>query len=228
MDRWTKEWVDGWARAVEERFGDRIWFLGLQGSRARGDNTRDSDIDTVLVLDRAEGEDLLAYSALLDRLPRREKACGFVCGRRELEAWDPGELFQFCRDTLPLRGRLDPLLATVSREDIWRAVHRDACGAYHLCAHNLVHQKRGEALREACKAMGFALQAAVFLETGQYPENRRALLSRTSGEDRSLLEETAAVSLGCLSPGELAALSGKVLAWSSRWMAKAAGALGRI
>lgn len=45
-----ESWLPLWSRAVLERFGGRVLFLGLQGSRARGEAREDSDIDTVLAL----------------------------------------------------------------------------------------------------------------------------------------------------------------------------------
>ena len=64
--------IEGWMReyiaAVQERFGRRVRFIGLQGSFARGEAGPGSDIDAVLILDRVEAADLTAYSGLLDRL----------------------------------------------------------------------------------------------------------------------------------------------------------------
>ena len=40
IDRWMEEY----RRAAEERFGGRIWFMGLQGSYGRGEATEESDI----------------------------------------------------------------------------------------------------------------------------------------------------------------------------------------
>ena len=91
-------WMAAYVQAVERRFGSRVWLIGLQGSRARGEAEEGSDIDVVLILDRVEVGDLLAYSQVLDTLPNRELVCGFVSGREELFAWEKSELFQFCRD----------------------------------------------------------------------------------------------------------------------------------
>ena len=66
---------------MERRFGSRVWLIGLQGSRARGEAREDSDIDTVLVLDRLEASDLAALREALSPLPERGKLCGFVSGR---------------------------------------------------------------------------------------------------------------------------------------------------
>ena len=98
IDRWMEEY----RRAAEERFGERIWFMGLQGSYGRGEATEESDIDVVLILDRLDTSDLQEYSRMLDALPERNRICGFVSGREELLAWEPSDLFQFCHDTVPV------------------------------------------------------------------------------------------------------------------------------
>lgn len=74
-----ESWLPLWSRAVLERFGGRVLFLGLQGSRARGEAREDSDIDTVLVLDRLEASDLAA-------LPEAGRAL-LAAGPEELFAW---------------------------------------------------------------------------------------------------------------------------------------------
>ena len=43
-----------------ETFGDRIMFIGLQGSRARGEATENSDVDAVVILDRVSYEDVVS------------------------------------------------------------------------------------------------------------------------------------------------------------------------
>ena len=41
ISAWTKEFL----QKATETFGDRIWFVGLQGSYGRGEATETSDID---------------------------------------------------------------------------------------------------------------------------------------------------------------------------------------
>ena len=38
-------WMDKFVTVLEERFGDRAWFVGLQGSYGRGEATETSDIE---------------------------------------------------------------------------------------------------------------------------------------------------------------------------------------
>ena len=207
-DTEAKAWAAEWLRAVKEAFGEeRIVCAGLQGSRGRGEASPESDIDLVLILDRAEAEDLLRYRAVLDALPERDKACGFVSGREELRCWERGEHFSFCRDTVPFLGSLDFAMELADREDVRRGALAGACAVYHGCVHNLLHERSGEALAALGKAAFFVLRDLYWLETGAFLTRRRELLPLLGREERELLE----------GPKEdLEAFSGRLLAWSSR------------
>ena len=39
------DWTNAFLSALNDQFGDRVWFVGLQGSFARGEATENSDID---------------------------------------------------------------------------------------------------------------------------------------------------------------------------------------
>ena len=134
-----RHWMDGFTAAVRQAFGGRVYCIGLQGSRARGEAGPDSDIDTVVILDRWAPDDWARYGAVLDSLPGRERVCGFVSGRDELLCWDAAELFGFYYDTVPWYGDLDALKTRFTMADARRAVRIGACGIYHACAHNCLH-----------------------------------------------------------------------------------------
>ena len=51
-------WMDRFLNLLEESFGKRIWFVGLQGSYARGEATQTSDIDVVVILDKLSASDI--------------------------------------------------------------------------------------------------------------------------------------------------------------------------
>ena len=68
-------WMDAFAAAVRQAFGARVYCVGLQGSRARGEANEDSDIDVVVILDEWRAEDWQRYEAVLDSLPERDKVC---------------------------------------------------------------------------------------------------------------------------------------------------------
>ena len=106
-------WMQGYLRAVQEAFGERVRFVGLQGSRARGEARPGSDIDVVLLLDELSWQDVLTYRRAIEELPLRELVCGFVSGVEELAAWDAGELVFFYHDTVPVFGSLASVRARV-------------------------------------------------------------------------------------------------------------------
>ena len=182
MDRW----LAGYRAMALDLFGGRVRFIGLQGSRARGEAGPDSDIDVVLVLDRLEPADLTAYRRGLDGLPRRELVCGFFSGAEELRRWDRGDRFQFWYDTVPVLGRLEDLFPAPGREDAARAALLGACGLYHLCVHSAVHGKKSAVPSEAVKGARFALQAAHFARTGVYLRRKAELDAGLTGEDAAL------------------------------------------
>ncbi len=220
-----EQWLAAYMEAVQARFGSRIWFLGLQGSVGRGEATEESDLDVVLVLDTVSAADLQAYSAMLDQLPERERVCGFISGKGELLAWEPSDLFQFCRDTRPLLGTLDEVLEKVTEPDVRRAVWTGACNVYHMCAHNLVHEKSPDILRALYKSAGFTLQAIAYLQTGQYAGKRRDLLPLLQPEDRRVLEVGLELKQTRDVPARsFQAWSENLLCWASDWIQRSAQA----
>ena len=102
-----KSWVRAFESQMKAEFGSRVCFLGLQGSRARGEAHAGSDIDAVAILDKMSLDELARYRAVLEKLPHRELACGFISGKEELCRWEPSELLQFYFDTVPVCGTLD-------------------------------------------------------------------------------------------------------------------------
>ena len=55
-------WTNMFLNALNENFGERVWFVGLQGSFARGEATETSDIDMVVILDELSPSDVANYS----------------------------------------------------------------------------------------------------------------------------------------------------------------------
>ncbi len=183
MTKETVQWIKGFLETVKDCFGERLLCAGIQGSRARGEEKADSDIDVVVILDRLDFADLKAYDNAVSALPEREKLCGFLSGREELAAWEKSELFQFVFDTKVLYGSLD-FVQLGTEEDLRRAVHSGACGLYHACVHNILHEKSPEILRELYKSAFFTLQMKYFAETGEYISAKEAMRRKTADTDR--------------------------------------------
>ena len=207
--------IEVWTRRLlhkaDEAFGERLWFVGLQGSYARGEATETSDIDIVLILDDLSFSDIQKYNSILDGMPHRELACGFLSGKKELFNWEPSDLFQFFYDTVPLRGSLDELLDLLDPRVIDRAIKIGACNVYHGCVHNMLYEKNDEVLRGLYKSAGFVAQARAFKLTGRYIKKRDDLFELSDGEIVKILSN--------LKNGgkvDFAEMSNKLFEWSKR------------
>ena len=189
-------WIERYVELVGATFGNRVRFVGLQGSHGRGEATEASDIDMVVVLDTLDPADIAAYDAMLDALDHRELACGFLCGWEELLRWEPSDLFQFCHDTTPLLGSLDDVLARVGPDAVDRAIRIGACNIYHGCVHNLLYEKDADILRGLLKAATFVVRACVYRRTGTFCRRLDALMARADETDLPVLSAWIGVKNG--------------------------------
>ncbi len=211
-------WIGEFLVALEAQFGERIWFVGLQGSYARGEATESSDIDLVVILDRLTAGDIAAYNRMLDTLPYRELLCGFLSGRQELLNWEPSDLFQFYHDTRPLRGSLDALLPLLDEAAVNRAIRIGACNIFHGCVHNMLYEKSEEILRGLYKAASFVVQAICFRQTGRYVSRQRELLGIVSPEEQRIVETILALKRG--ETVNFSEMSENLVAWAQGWIEK--------
>ena len=181
-------WMNEFLGTLNEVFGDRVWFVGLQGSYGRGEATEASDIDVVVILDELAITDVQKYNAMLNTLPHRELICGFVSGKDELLKWEPSDLFQFCHDTTPIKGSLDEVMTVIDEDAVNRAIKIGACNIYHGCVHNMLHEKSEDVLRGLYKSASFVVQAIAFKQTRKYIKYLSELLNVATTDERLIVE----------------------------------------
>ena len=181
-------WIDGFSKALNDTFANRVWFVGLQGSYGRGEATDTSDIDVVVILDELSASDIGKYNAMLDTLPHRELTCGFLSGKDELLRWESTDLFQFYYDTISIKGSLDELLTVIDKAAVDRAIKIGACNVYHGCVHNMLHEKSEDILRGLYKSASFVVQAIAFKQAGKYIKHQKDLLGAVSADERKIVE----------------------------------------
>ena len=181
-------WMNEFLGTLNEVFGDRVWFVGLQGSYGRGEATEASDIDVVVILDELAITDVQKYNAMLNTLPHRELICGFVSGKDELLKWEPSDLFQFCHDTTPIKGSLDEVMTVIDEDAVNRAIKIGACNIYHGCIHNMLHEKSEDILRGLYKSASFVVQAIAFKQTRKYIKYLSELLNVATTDERLIVE----------------------------------------
>lgn len=211
-------WLKTFLQALDETFGERVWFVGLQGSHGRGEAAETSDIDMVVILDELSALDIQSYHTMLDALPHRGLICGFLSGKEELLNWDTADLFQFYYDTKPLRGNLDGLLPLLDHAAVHRAVKLGVCDIYHGCVHNMLHEQSEEILRGLYKSASFVVQAICFSQTGTYISRQRELRELVSPDERRIVDTFWGLKNG--GTVDFNGMSEALFAWSKNWIQK--------
>jgi predicted nucleotidyltransferase len=211
-------WMNGFLSSINEAFGDRVWFVGLQGSYGRGEATDTSDIDVVVILDELSITDIHKYNAMLNTLPYRELICGFVSGKDELLNWEPSDLFQFYYDTAPIKGSLHELLTVIDEAAIDRAIKIGACNIYHGCVHNMLHEKSEDILKGLYKSASFVVQAIAFKQTGKYMRSKNDLLQIALPEEKRIINTFISLKNG--GAIDFGKMSQELFVWSKAWINK--------
>ena len=213
-----KVWMEEFLQKLDETFGKRIWFVGLQGRYGRGEATEKSEIDTVVILDELSSSDIKIYNEMLDTLPERKLICGFFSGKDEIVNWEPSDLFQFYYDTKPIKGSLDELLERIDGSAINRAIKIGACNIFHGCVHNMLYEKSEDILKGLYKSASFVIQAICFKETGKYIIHQKDILEIVSPEEKIITETFLKLKNGeavCFDK-----MSENLLNWSQKWIEK--------
>ena len=209
-------WMNGFLKSINEAFGSRVWFVGLQGSYGRGEARDTSDIDVVVILDELSAADIKAYNDMLDTLPHRELICGFVSGKDELLNWEPSDLFQFCNDTTPIIGSLDEVMAVIDEDAVNRAIKIGVCNIYHGCVHNMLHEKSEDILRGLYKSAAFVIQAITFKQIGKYIRSQSDLLQIALPEEQRIINTSTYLKNG--GAVDFEKMSQELFVWSKAWI----------
>ena len=172
-------------------FGERLLYMGLQGSWLRGEAHENSDIDVMVILDRFSVRDMDTYRGILKEIGFYEKSCGFICGKDEMKRWNPLEVCQLRHTTKDLVGVLSDYLPPATREDEINYVDLSLGNLYHELCHRYIHEdreKNAAKLRSTCKGVFFLIQNMHFLESSHFILTKTGLKEAVSSEDRRVLE----------------------------------------
>ncbi|CQR72346.1 hypothetical protein SOV_13070 [Sporomusa ovata DSM 2662] len=216
MSFFIDDWIDELVIKIKNEYGDRIIFIGLQGSYKRKEASDSSDIDIVVILNELTMKDLKKYRAIISQMPYKEKACGFISGQSEISSWEKSDLFQFYYDTQPIYGSIDYLLSLITKEDVKRAIKIGACNLYHACCHNFIYGDSYEMLSVLYKSAFFILQAKYFDETNQYISSKTDLKKHLNGIDQEILNICMdRKKLTAMDELDLVLYYDKIISWSS-------------
>ena len=187
----AETYMNGLIGALRSAFGERLIYVGLQGSYLRGEATETSDIDPMVVIDQLSPKDLDTYRAIIDQLPDPANSCGFLCGRQELACWNALEMSHLLHCTRDLYGTLADLIPAYDERDIRSFIQLSIGNLYHELCHRYVHsssERNRAAFPATCKGVFFILQNLHHLRTGVFCATRQELLARLEGPDLAVMK----------------------------------------
>ncbi len=192
--------------ALRGAFGDRVCYVGLQGSYLRGEATAHSDIDMMVILDDLSVEDMKRYRDMLEEIGDADRACGFICSADEMRNWNPLEACQLSFTTKDLFGELAAYLPRWTIEDEKNYAKMSLNNLYHALCHGFIHasaEHMAECLLPLYKGAFFILQNTSYLaecrtnvNAAVFPLTKAALLERLQGEDRLILQTLMGMTSG--------------------------------
>lgn len=178
------------ARVMRDAFGERLVYIGLQGSYARGDANENSDVDMMVVLSSLDLDALDAYRNALDSLAYDVQKCGFICAKDDIAHWNKPELCQLLFTTRDVFGSLSALVPPYDRSDVIAYVKLGAGNLYHALCHRYVYggaENAVASLNGMVKEAFFLAQGAHYLDSGDYCLDKRALLGIARGTDKDVM-----------------------------------------
>ncbi len=185
------EYIDKLIDLLKDAFGERLVYIGLQGSYLRNEATNNSDIDIMAVIDHISVEDLKTYQKALVSIGNFDKSCGFICGKADLEHWNPLEICHLLNTTKDYYGTLRNLVPAYTVEDERNYIKLSLNNLYHEICHRYIHADREQNITNlpvTCKSVFFIMQHLHYLSSGNFVQTKRELLGCVQGEDKTVLE----------------------------------------
>lgn len=195
----VQKYLESLLSIMKRDFGDRLLYVGLQGSYLRGEATEGSDIDVMAVIRDFSVSDMVLYRKAIESLEEYEKSCGFICGLDEMKNWNPLEICHLIHTTKDYYGCLSSLVPSYTDSDVRAFVKMSLGNLYHEICHRFIHrpiERSAEALPYTYKAVFFILQNMHYLETGTFIGTKKELVSALYGKDRQVLETALAYGRG--------------------------------
>lgn len=184
IDAWMNDLID----QLKTEFKEGLVLVGLQGSRARGEQREDSDIDIVVVIEDLNADDLVSYRSIVQRMPHAELTCGFIGSPDALAAWPRHDVFNLVNDTNVRYGSFDFMNTKFTVEEARLAAETCASEIYHALCHTVVFEPNllPDILQGCLKSIFFGIRAKHFAQTGEFV-NSRAQLSKLANDDETKL-----------------------------------------
>ena len=179
---------------LQNAFGQRLKLVVHVGSWARNDANVQSDIDLNVVVDKVALSDTVLYRNILDSMPDKKIACGFLGGLDEMALWPRYDLVAFHYGCNVLYGNVQEILGTLSRKDIFDNAMIIISTINHAARHGIIYdavlEESVHGLKDLYKVSFFALQEWYLLYSGEYVGKRQALIEKLVNETDITLMKT--------------------------------------
>ena len=186
-----ENYIQSLIQKLKITFGERVLYVGLQGSYLRGEATAESDIDIMVVIDKLIVSDLNIYRDILVSVGDFDKSCGFICGKDDLKNWNPIEICHLLHTTKDCFGVLKDIVPEYSAEDEKNFIKLSLNNLFHELCHRYIHSDKEDNISKfpmTCKSVFFILQNMHYLKSGYFAATKSELLSRLQGRDKEILE----------------------------------------
>ena len=184
---------------LQDQFGSRLVYVGLQGSYLRGEATDHSDIDIMVVMDKLTISDMDQYRAIIQSLECADKSCGFICGKSDLANWNPLEIAHVLNSTKDYLGVLRDLVPAYTQEDLCNFIKLSLNNLYHEICHRYIHADSGRncmALPGTYKSVFYILQNWYYLKYGKFVATKNELLFLLDGQSHAVLKRSIVLNSG--------------------------------
>ena len=194
-----ESYIEQLTKDLHERIGERLIYVGLQGSYLRGEANENSDLDIMVVIDGLKVSEMDLYREVIGHLEEVEKSCGFIAGKEELAHWNPLEICHLLRTTKDYYGKLKELVPDYTEQDIRNFINMSVNNLFHEICHRYIHSERVrniEALPGSYKGVFFILQNLHFLEHGKFMQTKKELLEVITGKNQQVLAKALELAKG--------------------------------
>lgn len=176
---------------LKKQFGERLLYVGLQGSYLRGEANQNSDIDIMVVVDGLSVSDLDSYRRIISSMDHSEKSCGFICSKDDLINWNPLEICNLLHSTKDYFGVLREFVPVYTEGNIRNFVKISVNNLYHELCHRYIHanlDRNYSQLPATYKGVFFILQNLYFLKYNEFIGTKAGLMMQLRGKDREVLK----------------------------------------
>ncbi len=174
-------WLDEFVTKLTDAFGERLIWIGHHGSWVRGEPRVESDIDCMVVLDRIEDADLIAFRDIVHSMPDAERlASGSIMSILELKMTPRLYMVQLFHGRKVLYGSLEGIVDPLTPADLIEDIKTKVDDNLHAARHYLLYPhdlpKVILNLKYHFKRCFYALQSWQLLSTGKFIHTKAEML----------------------------------------------------